>query len=414
MLFKVMNRMKSDKRGFTIAELMVTLVIMGLVASLIVLVARNIWKRYKLVEDRYIVQTEIKAIADGFSADASTGALATATKVDLLYNDPNSLIDNSSFECAPELGTFTYHKQEWTKTDSDGNSVTYAPESIEFPSRDPSSVSFNEDCYKYTYLFVYDGFFYVLNGKEFVAYRFPILQPDEQMVRDEVEVKIDYDVAIDAFMQTQDASGKWEEGNVYNKDNSKGHSYLTDGITITITSGEKYDFKYSLMCSFALKNYSDKMRVNFNSIDGLTYISSKYTAGYTKGTTLENYPDSTAQSKIDGTAAHINDSANVIKFISLKAFNSGEIAGNSGSTTTGFGCATSFLMAESNIGEGVKSTLREFRDNTLSGNSFGEYIIEKYYEYSPKIIEFTAEHAGAKQICKEAVTDIAYLIELIK
>ncbi|MBQ5994958.1 MAG: type II secretion system protein [Clostridia bacterium] len=413
MLFKVMNRMKSDNRGFTIAELMVTLVIMGLVAALIVLVASNIWKRYKLVEDRYIVQTEIKAIADAFSVDASTGALSTATKVDMFYEDPNTLLSSHKFNSCEELGTFIVHDTEWTSTDTSGNSVTYAAHSIEFPARNPASTSFDESSFQYTYLFVYDGFFYVLNGKQYVAYRFPILQPDDSYVRDEVNVKIDYDVAIDAFMQTQDANGKWEEGSVYNKETTKGHEYLPDGITITISSGDNYDFKYSLMCSFALKNYNSKMSVNKNSEDGSDYITNEYIAGYSKGT-LSNYPDSDALSKLTGTATHLSDSANVIKFIALKAFNSGEIAGNSGATSTGFGCATSFLMVGSDIGEGVKSTLRDFRDNTLRGNAVGDLIIEKYYDWSPAIIDYAAQHDGARNALKKVVTDIAYLIEMGK
>ena len=58
------------------------------------------------------------------------------------------------------------------------------------------------------------------------------------------------------------------------------------------------------------------------------------------------------------------------------------------------------------------SVAQQYARNNEYGKAYRE--LEKYYEYSPKIIEFTAEHAGAKQICKEAVTDIAYLIELIK
>ena len=414
MFFKLFHSKKLNNKGFTIAELLVTIAIMVIVAGMITLIASNIWKRYRLVENRYIVQTEVKAIADAFSNDASTGAMSTATKVDLFYEDPDSLVSDSQFASCPELGTFTVHEEAWSTTDTNGNEITYAGHSLEFPNRNPSSSTFDEDSFQYTYLFVYDGFFYVLNGKQYVAYRFPILQPEDKTVRDEVNVDIQYEVAIDAFMQTQDANGQWVEGSVYNKNNAKGHSYLRDGVTITITSGEQYDFTYSLMCSFAFKNFNDTMSINYNSVDGSDYITSVYSAGYSSGTSLVDYPSSDAISKLSSTPAHLNDPANVIRFISLKQFNSGEITGNTGSINTGFNCATSFLMVGSDIGEGVKGTLRDFRDNTLRGNAAGEFIIDKYYAWSPQIIEYTSQHQGAKKALTAVVTDIAYAIEMGK
>lgn len=415
MLFKVVSRMKSDKRGFTIPELLVTLVIMGLVAVLIGAIAGNIYKRYKLVEDRYVVQTEVKAIADAFTADASTGSLATATKVDLFYQDPDELMSNNKFTCCPELGEFTVHTEEWTATATGSSGETtsryYPANSLEFSARNPSSADFDETNYQYAYLFVYDDHFYVLNSKSYVATRFSFT--------DEVMVNIEYTIAVDAFKMVENSEGKWVEGDVYDRKTTKPHEYLHDGLTVTVSSGDDYDFDYSLMTSFALKNYTDEMCINYNNDDGTSYLTNAYVAGYSFGNSCDNYPGTKGTSdpsfdKIEGTCDHLDSAATVIRYISLTAFNSGQVSGNSGSTSTGFGCATSFLMVGTDIGEGVKNTLRNFRDTTLKGNALGDLIIKKYYEWSPAIIEFTSEHEGAKKLLKSVVTDIAYIIEIGK
>ncbi len=390
MFFKAIGKMRSDRRGFTITELLITVAIMALVAALLALIMGPIWKKYRMVENLYIVQTEVKAIMDAYSADASQGSLATATNVDLLYEDQSSLDANKSFESCPELGTFT----------EDENS-----HALYFATRDTNNASFDASNYQYTYLFVYNGHMYVLNGKQHTAYRF--------CFTDEIEVNIKYSVSVDAF-------GKDDNGHesTHRLDDATvtDHKYLNDGVTVTVESGPGYDFYYDLHTSFALKNAVGKNYVNLNNSMG-DYFSSPYCAGYTYGTDLKTNNDTESKPtdfEYSGvTYGHLDDEANVIKYISLKNFSTGDVTGNSGSTGTNFGCSFSFLMVNSNVGEGVLNTLRSFRDNTLRGTAIGDRIIDVYYGVSPEVVSFLSRHELFRNIAAEAVKGTAYVMELV-
>ena len=197
-MFKVIGKMKSDKRGFTLVELLVVLALMGLAAGLIGQLIGSIWSRYRMVEQLYIIQTEVQAIMSAFQADASTGSLATATNVDLLYSNPEETNTNKSFTACPELGTFTENPDDGSLTFSgraDGADKTY------------------------TYLFVYNGYFYVLNGGQETARRFKFT--------DEAKVDINYEVSIDAFEK--------DTNNVEKETSTEPHKYLPSGVTSSRT-----------------------------------------------------------------------------------------------------------------------------------------------------------------------------------
>ena len=376
MFFKTIGKMKNDNRGFTLTELVITIVIMALVAGTIALIAGNIWKRYRLVENRFIVQTEVKAIMDAFAADASTGSLSTATNVCLLYEEPDYPETNNKFLSCPELGNFTV------------NDSTHA-------------ITFSRDLTDseaiYSYLFVYDDHFYVLNGNTNNAYRFSYT--------DEILVNIEYSVSVDAFAKGDD--GKEGSVRLDSGTNSTVHTYLTDGVTVKVEAAEGYDFNYYLNNSFALKNAQGSNQVNISG----SQLASAYCSGYDKGV-LNGVPNNYKANGV--TYNHLTDSANVIKYIATKDFASGDANANSGSTTTGFNCSFSFLMMNSPIGEGVKNTFRSFRDNMLRGNALGELVIEKYYAWSPAVISIFSEHKLLRDVSARLITDTAYLIEMVK
>lgn len=404
MFFKAIGKMKSDRRGFTLTELMVTIVIMALIAGTIALIAGNIWKRYRLVENRYIVQTEVKAIADAFTADASTGSLATSTNVDLMYEDLDAVKTNKQFASCPELGNFT--------EDEDSHSLTFPKRAksyiaqLESKVNNGGTLTETEKLYyngvKYTYLFVYDSHFYVLNGNKDTAYRF--------YYTDEVAVNIKYSVSVDAFQQVLDStSGKYVESDV--RSNNLPHKYI-NAVTVSIASDPSvYQFTYELLTSFSLKNISGENLVNMNNADGVK-LTNQYIAGYTSGK-ISEYPSG---SKLIDEASDetLQRDATIIKYIALSEFNSSSATGNNGSANVGFNCSTSFLMMGSKVGEGVLNTLRDFRDNTLRGNALGELVIEKYYAWSPTLISIFNEHKLIRDISARLVTDTAYLIEMTK
>ena len=55
--------------------------------------------------------------------------------------------------------------------------------------------------------------------------------------------------------------------------------------------------------------------------------------------------------------------------------------------------------------------LRDFRDNVLLTNSLGKKIVEFYYKHSPSIASKIAMHSGAKNIIRQVLTPIVYIIK---
>lgn len=389
-MFSFFAKAKKDKRGFTITELVITLAIMSLIAALLTQLMGSIWRKYRMVENLYIIQSEVQAIMRAFQADASTGSLATATNVDLFYEDLAALKTNKSFASCPQLGTFTEN--------TDG--------SLYFPKRDTDNSSFDEANWIYTYLFVYNDYFYVLNGKQDTARRFKFT--------DEAKVNIKYEVSVDAFYKDS------ENHESATRSDGSDHVYLPGGVTITVESAPEYDFHYELHSSFSLKNTLDgNDEVNMNNRDAYG-LTSANVAGYTKGN-LANFPNVTNArgdnyvGETGVTYSHLSDPATVIKYISIYNFNDGNFSGSDGGMGIGTGCGISILMAGNNIGEGVKTTLRGFRDDVLKGNKLGEMIIDQYYNnWSPAIIEITNESPVAKKVLTDIIVDTAYLIEMAK
>lgn len=56
-------------------------------------------------------------------------------------------------------------------------------------------------------------------------------------------------------------------------------------------------------------------------------------------------------------------------------------------------------------------TLREFRDNVLLTNYLGKKIVDMYYKYSPSIASKIAMHSGAKNIIRQLLTPVVYLVK---
>ena len=387
-MYKAFRKIKNDKYGFTISELIVTLAVMSLCAALLCQLMGSVWKKYRMVEQLFIIQTEVQAIVRAFQADASTGSLATATNVDLFYEDLEALKQTKTFVSCPQLGTFTEN--------ADG--------SLYFPERDSNTDEANAQKI-YTYLFVYNDYFYVLNGNRSTAYRFKYT--------DEAKVKINYEVSVDAFYK--DANNKESP----TRSDGSDHVYLPGGVTVTVESAPEYDFHYELHTSFSLKNTLDGGdEINMNN-PRVYALSNAHVAGYTKGE-LSNYPNvskANEEGYVGEAGVTYNDlqkEATVIKYISLYDFNYGAPINQDGSMSIGSGCGISFLMMGNNIGEGVKSTLRGFRDNVLKGNAVGDFIIDQYYNnWSPAIIEISNKSPLAKKMLTNAIIGTAYLIETV-
>ncbi len=393
-MFKLINKTKHDKRGFTLAELIVAIAVMALVMGLVAQLFGTIYKRYDMVEKQFKLQAQVEYIVAQFQEDATKTSLSTATKVDIFYEDPATVEANQILASCPELGTFTEN--------ADG------------------TITFQKPTNQYTYYFTYKGYFYglapihlidednkVTIKSNNIAYKF-YYQFDNPLKLD-----VKFSVGVDAF-QWDTTENKEMENPTDASGNALKHKYLDSGISVAVKSNREYlPAKYDLNSSFSFDNMkTNGQLVNCNNESGY-YFTSEYTAGWDSGTDTEGYPSNRQES--GKTYPNSKRSGNVIRFISYNDSIGGALDADTGDTETAFTCGTRWLMAGTDMESGVVKTLRDFRDNTLKGTYLGDIIIDKYYnEWSPAIIKIGSRNETLKNIGRTVVTDMAILIAMTK
>lgn len=393
-MFKLINKTKHDKRGFTLAELIVAIAVMALVMGLVAQLFGTIYKRYDMVEKQFKLQAQVEYIVAQFQEDATKTSLSTATKVDIFYEDPATVEANQILASCPELGTFTEN--------ADG------------------TITFQKPTNQYTYYFTYKGYFYglapihlidednkVTIKSNNIAYKF-YYQFDNPLKLD-----VKFSVGVDAF-QWDTTENKEMENPTDALGNALKHKYLDSGISVAVKSNREYlPAKYDLNSSFSFDNMkTNGQLVNCNNESGY-YFTSEYTAGWDSGTDTEGYPSNRQES--GKTYPNSKRSGNVIRFISYNDSIGGALDADTGDTETAFTCGTRWLMAGTDMESGVVKTLRDFRDNTLKGTYLGDIIIDKYYnEWSPAIIKIGSRNETLKNIGRTVVTDMAILIAMAK
>lgn len=393
-MFKLINKTKHDRRGFTLAELIVAIAVMALVMGLVAQLFGTIYKRYDMVEKQFKLQAQVEYVVAQFQENATKTSLSTATKVDIFYEDPATVEANQILASCPELGTFTEN--------ADG------------------TITFQKPTNQYTYYFTYKGYFYglapihlidednkVTIKSNNIAYKF-YYQFDNPLKLD-----VKFSVGVDAF-QWDTTENKEMENPTDALGNALKHKYLDSGISVAVKSNREYlPAKYDLNSSFSFDNMkTNGQLVNCNNESGY-YFTSEYTAGWDSGTDTEGYPSNRQES--GKTYPNSKRSGNVIRFISYNDSIGGALDADTGDTETAFTCGTRWLMAGTDMESGVVKTLRDFRDNTLKGTYLGDIIIDKYYnEWSPAIIKIGSRNETLKNIGRTVVTDMAILIAMTK
>lgn len=393
-MFKLINKTKHDRRGFTLAELIVAIAVMALVMGLVAQLFGTIYKRYDMVEKQFKLQAQVEYVVAQFQENATKTSLSTATKVDIFYEDPATVEANQILASCPELGTFTEN--------ADG------------------TITFQKPTNQYTYYFTYKGYFYglapihlidednkVTIKSNNIAYKF-YYQFDNPLKLD-----VKFSVGVDAF-QWDTTENKEMENPTDALGNALKHKYLDSGISVAVKSNREYlPAKYDLNSSFSFDNMkTNGQLVNCNNESGY-YFTSEYTAGWDSGTDTEGYPSNRQES--GKTYPNSKRSGNVIRFISYNDSIGGALDADTGDTETAFTCGTRWLMAGTDMESGVVKTLRDFRDNTLKGTYLGDIIIDKYYnEWSPAIIKIGSRNETLKNIGRTVVTDMAIFIAMTK
>ena len=417
-MFKVMNKLRSDKRGFTLVELMVTMVILVIALTLTVELMGVIWQNYRLVEYRWIIQTAVEYVAACFQQDAHSEAVATADRANLFYDSVPTITSGEAtfyLPSVPELGSFTYNADDKTlKVDPTGVS-------------DDLKEVLKERC---IYFITCNDHFYIIryddvmswttgtDGKPVFSFNSVTKRPLVQeldLIEDtqaDIEIKIDFAISGNVLQyNTTDhrESKPGESGAAYSK-------YITNAITGYI-SGAIQDVNDSNLrnttefnASIDMLNMLDQQSVNYTSGN----LTSRYVAGWDKGN-ITGYPSSLVTA--DGASAQAPTSrANIVKYHSVNTpIEFSDSVQNKAFKINVKMPICLFMSLSTGYSDQVQmlEPLRDFRDNILRGNAVGEWVIDKYYDWSPTVISWTNRSPALKSALRIAAKGLAEVATVI-
>ena len=298
-MFRIIGKLRSDKRGIALSELIVVIALMALVFPLLFTIFTSVIKNFRIAEDRFIIQSEVQYVMSLFELTSNKESITSAYHMDLFY-------DQTFDSLSPGSETFNEGSLQLMEQDDEGNWVYIrdvipaAPcvanlgtitldvddsgdyevlNAIQFENPDP----------KYTYLFGVGGYLYVLNAGETNAVRAKNAMASDfnQLV---TPITLSFEVST-SVNELEEYGGKYREKLTDAK------QYYTNGIHVVV-SGDfnritdkdhnpiknhelSNKFRYSLDASYALRNFTkDNATINEKD-DGSFEITNEYVSGYT-------------------------------------------------------------------------------------------------------------------------------------
>lgn len=409
-----MRKLLFNKKGVSLAELIACIIVLALVMTLAAMVSHNINTNFKNVENQWTIQQEIKHVMDSLLRDSASGSLSTSNTVDLLYEDFDSMAaDGDGWKtltcCAKTIEDSKPDGTVETKNFGRFKELNDAEHTLEFEVGDPECI----------YFFNYNNLFYILNRGEMKAVPFKLY--------DEIKLNVEFSIATTpSEIGERDADNPAKNYEDEIKDLS-GKTYVPNCLTVTIKSDEEYlPSKYSMTSSYSLRNMREGQYINVTG----NYYSSPAVAGWTAShqnddgsdsgfsdgvysKTTENGDLSITQNAFDEagkTYSYKNKPANVVRYTSVSAY-FGQVDAGGGTSSSQATCGTRWLMMNQKFSEPVIDTLHDFRDNVLKGNAIGDFIIEKYYDWSPAVIKAAESNEYVEKILRWFVIHFAMMLD---
>ncbi len=411
-------------------EMIVTLTIMLIASTLAINLIILIIKNYRRVEYRWMIQTITEYVANSFSTNTNREAFCTADRAEIMYDQ--ALVDNVgsttafSLPSCPELGTIQF--------DSDYNIIV-----------NPTQTNENLELLKngYIYLLTFDRHFYQVSYRDLlkitenkdaegnVTSTTITWKPEDEKepikpVSDIPSVKIeeDTDVALDVWFEI--ALNPREYDSDTNQESEGDHnSYLATALTASVSGKIQNKVDTTIqsatdyVVSFNLDNMDgDNQKINYNP--ATKRLSTEYAAGWTYAGITEageetNLPTENERKVIleptEVEAENITAQANVVRYHSVNTSKDlsdtiGDTYVPSVSDAVPF-CFLTSLTVGSDRQSQILEPLRDFRDTVLRGNAVGEWMIDKYYDWSPEFISLTEKAPVLKGAFRLAAEGLA-------
>lgn len=400
-MFKLIHK---DKKGITLIELLITIVIFGLLASLAGMILYALTNNYNNTATRWKVQNAVRLACAKFENNANF--IVNSKEIDIFRDtaiDSGIIYDsdtgNWTWQVAPKLITET----------ADDYTYIFSTKAYEAPENWGGAPV--EDVGTLTEL----GYFLFIKYDEKTGYtsantsgakgtnsNYPacVLFLNSEGFG-EVPVQVEFSVGTNKL-----------EGN------SNTESYMNNSIKIDFKSGNVDRAHYNTDTKYVSENLAPSKSVGMKDDQLLfetNWSDTVFPCGWTD-LTISGAPTDklSVKAKVNGedeiihtyNVNEISQKGNVLRFLSPLSEKPFEKGSGSAVTTTP-NCMGEWTFSDAINAERYLNNLRDFRDNVLRGTTFGDWFIEFYYnDLSPFLIEKTA---FLKPVYKVVLTHLSYV-----
>lgn len=387
-----------NKKGISLMELIIAVSLVGFVIAIAGQLLSNFTRTYNIAQRRWEIQTAVKLACTKF--ETNKDSIVNAHKADLLFDKA--------------LSKGVVYNTETKK-------VTWNEASKVMPTE---GVRDNDNIY--TYIFSVPAV--DQNGKDLGSFLFirdfdaadSVLFLDNEGMGD-VPVDISFRVAKSpTLLDRETLEPKADQS----------YRYLTSTVEIDFKSGAEDITNYEVVTQFTLYNFNGRAMTMEGSIPVLeeAWLGNVYPAGWSLGSEVSGMPDTTVPYIISrnplkycdsaysqNCADYMTKDANMMRFVSERAVDAKGSVDDLSSSQQFASCLTKFLFSDgTKNGARTIGALRDFRDNVLKGTTFGDWIIDSYYNtWSPALISACSEHEWLKGVLKTLISPVSKVLGVI-
>lgn len=396
------NLIHKNKKGLSLAELLVTIVILGMLISLGGQILYQLTRFYNMASMRWEIQSAVQLACNRF--ETNRDSISNAYQADILY-DPK-IAEGIIYDD-------TNNTFEWKN-----GSPYVLPAENAVDSEDPYTYMFSTPAYRKSDGQYLGSFLFI---RDYASSNSTLFLEDAGFGDTPVEITFDIGRSVDAI----DSSG--------NIDNTIPDTYLTQTVAITLKSGRQDVTNYEVKTAFTLVNISEGKKINYSNgvlvFDPSWMVGASGTtpmagpAGWTDAELNEQigsgFPGNSTYYTVEETNTNImvtvdtvKQSGNIMRFVSPTAFHEKGDVDELTSSANMASCLTSFAFSDSSkLSSHALGALRDFRDNVLKGTTMGDWVINNYYnEWSPFLVQ---KMSYLKPVYKVILTPVAYICGLI-
>lgn len=409
-MFKLVHK---NKKGVTLVELMVTLVVLGLVIPLAGQILYSLTNFFNMATYRWEIQSAVKLACTKFETERDT--IINAYEADVLY-DP--IVAGGITVKSTNPLDFEWRGIEIPTDEEFDPQKTYSKSTRENPYVVATEgVKNSEDLYTYifstpafdeggnylgTYLFV----------REFNTENSTLFLDKEGFGTVPVNIKFSLKVAPGGIDPVTGA-----ENPALANDNG---DYLKQTVHFDFESGLTNVTNYKVETEFALINAEREINAPSTNTQQQIMLDSWLhpsddkknagPAGWVKGYPTEG--DTTTSFTYGSDTIHtVKNYGNVMRFISPAAFKDQSGTGGEDKTMDLASCLTDWTFSNVVNADVYLDNIKLFRDNVLRGTEFGDWFIHQYYYvWSPFLIEHTA---FLKPVYQAILIPVSYVCEFI-